>query len=68
MAFGGGQAGPCMGRCMVGVWHGCMAWCNGLPRLVRLELGVGSSLDGDCEEVVGVVFCEMEKPQLNLGS
>ena len=32
-----------------------------LPGLVRLDLGVVSGLDGDCEEVVGVIFCEMEK-------
>ena len=31
-----------------------------LPGLVRLDLGVGSSLDGDGEEVVGVVLCEMK--------
>ena len=28
--------------------------------LVRLDLGVGGGLDGDSEEVVGVVSCEME--------
>ena len=31
-----------------------------LPGLVMLELGVGSGLDGEGEEVVGVVKCEME--------
>ena len=30
-----------------------------LPGLVRLDLGVGGGLDGDSEEVVGVVSCEM---------
>ena len=43
-----------------------MAWCMGgggvialcvLPELVRLDLGVGSGLDCDGEEVVGVVSC-----------
>ena len=37
------------------VW--CMAWCMGL---VRLDVGFGSSLDGDGEELVGGVSCEME--------
>ena len=31
-----------------------------LPGLVRLDLGVGGGLDGDGDEVVGVVSCEME--------
>ena len=31
-----------------------------LPGLVGLDLGVGAGLDGDGEEVVGVVSCEME--------
>ena len=32
-----------------------------LPGLVRLDLGLGAGLDGDGEEVVGVVSgCEME--------
>ena len=30
-----------------------------VPGLVRLDLGVGGSLDGDGEEVVVVVSCEM---------
>ena len=34
-------------------WVVCMG-------LVRLDLGVGSGLDGEGEEVVGVVKCEME--------
>ena len=47
-----------------------MGWCLGVVGvirmlcdyldLVRLDLGVGSSLDGDGKEVVGVVSCEME--------
>ena len=28
-----------------------------LPGLVRLDLGIGGGLDGDGEEVVGVVSC-----------
>ena len=31
-----------------------------LPGLVTLDLVVGGGLDGDGEEVVGVVSCEME--------
>ena len=47
-----------------------MAWCVGVglgvgkmhvqPGLVGLDVGVGRGLDGDNEEVVGVVSCEME--------
>ena len=48
-----GQAGPCMGLCMGGAWHG--AWVGILPGLVMLDLGVGEGLDGDGEEVFGVV-------------
>ena len=41
---------------MHGSVHGCcMAWCMVLPGLVRLDLGVGGGLDGDGEEVAGVV-------------
>ena len=61
-----------MGWCMCGVgmvaWmvHEWVMWCSvvgveklhGLVR--RLDLGVGRGLDGDGEEVVGVVSCEME--------
>ena len=32
-----------------------------LPGLVMLELGIGSGLVGDGEEVFGVVSCEMKK-------
>ena len=32
-----------------------------LPGLVMLDLGISGGLDGDGEEVVGVVSCEMEK-------
>ena len=35
-----------------------------LPGLVRLDLSIGGGLDGDGEEVVGVVSFEMEKPGL----
>ena len=48
-----------MGRCMVlcdGGWGKCMCV---LPELVRLDLGVVGGLDGDSEEVVGGVSCEM---------
>ena len=37
----------------------CMAWCMVLPGLVMLGLGVGGSLDGGSEEVVGVVSCKI---------
>ena len=40
-----------LGRAWVGAWRG--AWVQ--PGLVRLYLGVGGGLDGDSEEVVGVV-------------
>ena len=46
----------CMGRCMawcmfmVAVVHVCV-----LPGLVRLDLSLGGGLDGDGDEVVGVV-------------
>ena len=43
-----------LGRAWVGAWHGA------LLGLVMLDLGVGSGLDGDGEEVGGVVSCEME--------
>ena len=51
-----------MGRCMGGVMW---LWCVGvggsmLPGVVRLELGVGGSLDGNGVEVVGVVSYGME--------
>ena len=42
---------------MVGGWDNCMCI---LPGLVMLDLGVGGGLDGDSEEVAGVVSCEME--------
>ena len=65
LKYGDRQAGPCMGRCMG--WcmvssHGLIggAWVGVLPVLVRLGLGVGGGLDGDGEEVVGVVSCEVE--------
>ena len=54
-----------MGRCMGGdgVWWGgeeCM-WV--LPGLLMLDLGLGEGLDGDGEEVIGVVSgCEMHHP------
>ena len=52
-----GQAGPCMGWCMgLGRCMGC-GW--GLPGLVRLDLGIGGGQDGDGEELVGVVLCEL---------
>ena len=37
-------------------WSKCMCV---LPGLVRLDLGVGGGLDGDGEEVVGVVSSPM---------
>ena len=43
---------------MVWGWDNCLCILLGL---VRLDLGVGGVLDGDGEEVVGVVSCEMEK-------
>ena len=47
-----------MGLCMGGAWR--VAWCGAWLEcfvfgLVRLNLGVGRGLDGDGEEVVGVV-------------
>ena len=62
-----GMMHGCMGACVVLVvilgdvwwgWENCMCV---LPELVRLDLGVGGGLDGDGEEVVCVVSCEMEK-------
>ena len=38
-----------LGRAWVDAWVGAWAWCMGL-----------GGLDGDGEEVVGVVSCEME--------
>ena len=55
-----GQVGPCMGRCMGGVLFGAWVVYEWLSGLVRLDLGIGGGLDGDGEEVVGVVSCEME--------
>ena len=54
--------GSVHGWCM-GVWLGDVLWGLGkcmciLPLLVRLDLGIGGGLDGDGEEVVGVVSCE----------
>ena len=42
-----GQAGPCMGQ--------FMEWCMACSCIVMLDLGVGSGLYGDGEEVAGVV-------------
>ena len=49
-----GPAGPCMDWCMAAWW-----WWVVCMGLVRLDLGVESGLDGEGEEVVGVVKCEM---------
>ena len=76
-----GQAGPCMGRCMCencciiyrklpfsgdDVWWGWAKKCMCiLPGLVRMDLGLGEGLDGDDEEVIGVVSgCEILKHQV----
>ena len=49
-----------MGRCMGGAWFDAWVVHGWLPGLVRLYLGIGGGPDGDGEEVVGVVSCEME--------
>ena len=58
-----------LGRAWVGAWggawvvHGWWGWdtfmCL-LPGLVRLDFSIGGCLDGDHEEVDGVVSCGME--------
>ena len=63
-----------LGRAWVGAWHGAwvvvvVMWVDVvgvqkclylLPGLVRLDLIIGGGLDGDWEEVIGVVSgCEM---------
>ena len=59
-----GQAGSCMdgggGGDVDDVWWGWKKSLGRLCGLVRLDLGYGEGLDGDGEEVIGVVLgCEI---------
>ena len=75
-----GHARPCMGRymgrCMAwmrgwrfcgDVWWGWEKCMCILPGLVRLGLSIGGGLDGDGEEVVGAISCEI-LPRLKGGA
>ena len=57
MGGGGGGGGDGVGD-VWWRWEKCMCI---IPGLLRLDLSIGGGLDGDGEEVVGVVSCELEK-------